>query len=44
MVFDDYGFSSCPGIRKAVDAFCHERGQAPIYLPTGQALYIKPQG
>jgi O-methyltransferase len=42
MVFDDYGFSSCPGIRKAVDTFFLKRSETPIYLPTGQAVYIKP--
>ena len=41
MVFDDYGFPSCPGARRAVDeAFAH-RPEVPICLPTGQALVVK---
>jgi len=38
IVFDDYGARSCPGCKKAVD----ERIEGGvIYLPTGQALFIK---
>jgi len=40
MLFDDYGFSSCPGVRKAVDEYFLHEQQKPIYLPTGQALII----
>ena len=40
MLFDDYGFASCPGVRKAVDEFFADKMQKPIYLPTGQALVI----
>ena len=41
LVFDDYGFPSCPGARRAVDeAFAH-RPEVPICLPTGQALVVK---
>ncbi len=40
MIFDDYGFSTCPGVRKAVDEFFADKRQKPIYLPTGQALVI----
>lgn len=35
MVFDDYGFKSCPGAKQAVD----ER-LAVVWLPTGQAVYF----
>ncbi len=40
MIFDDYGFATCPGVRKAVDEFFADKLQRPIYLPTGQALVI----
>ena len=40
MLFDDYGFPSCPGVRKAVDEYFSDKRQKPIYLPTGQALII----
>lgn len=38
MVFDDYGFPTCLGARRAVD----EYGLRTVYLGTGQALWIKP--
>lgn len=38
IVFDDYGFPSCPGVRQAVDEFCQHRDLQPLYLPSGQAL------
>jgi O-methyltransferase len=38
MVFDDYGFPSCPGAREAVDEFFRERQEKPLVLPTGQAI------
>ena len=41
MVFDDYGFPSCPGARKAVDEAFASRPEVPICLPTGQCLIIK---
>lgn len=41
MVFDDYGFPSCPGARLAVDEFAAEAGVVPLVLPTGQAVIIK---
>jgi O-methyltransferase len=41
IVFDDYGFPSCPGARQAVDEFATEAGVVPIVLPTGQAVIIK---
>ncbi len=37
MVFDDYGFPTCLGARRAVD----EYGIDTLYLGTGQALWIK---
>lgn len=41
ILFDDYGFPSCPGVRQAVDSFFRQRSEVPIYLPTGQALIIR---
>ena len=41
MVFDDYGFPSCPGARRAVDEAFFDRPEVPICLPTGQALVVK---
>jgi O-methyltransferase len=40
ILFDDYGFASCPGVRKAVDEFFTNKRHKPIYLPTGQSLII----
>jgi O-methyltransferase len=41
MVFDDYGFMSCPGARKAVDEFFSDKPESPVYLPSGQCIVIK---
>lgn len=41
MVFDDYGFPTCPGARKAVDEFFSGKPETPIVLGTGQALVIR---
>lgn len=38
MIFDDYGFPSCPGVRQAVDEYCRQYRLQVLYLPTGQAL------
>jgi len=40
MVFDDYGFLSCAGVRKAVDEFFSDKPSKPVYLPSGQAVFI----
>uniref|UniRef100_UPI003D815E33 TylF/MycF/NovP-related O-methyltransferase n=1 Tax=Trichloromonas sp. TaxID=3069249 RepID=UPI003D815E33 len=42
MVFDDYGFPTCPGARQAVDEYFSSQGAVPICLPTGQAIVFKP--
>jgi O-methyltransferase len=44
MIFDDYGFPSCPGARKAVDEFFSGKPETPIVLGTGQALAIRLTG
>ena len=41
MVFDDYGFPTCPGARKAVDEFFADKPETPIVLQTGQAIAIR---
>ena len=41
MVFDDYGFFSCPGAKQAVDEFFADQPEHVIYLPTGQCMIIK---
>lgn len=41
MLFDDYGFPTCPGAKKAVDEFFSDKKEQPIYLPTGQCLVVK---
>jgi O-methyltransferase len=41
MLFDDYGFWSCPGARQAVDEFFADKPEAPFALPTGQALVAR---
>ena len=38
MVFDEYGFLSCPGAKKAVDQFFQDKTETPIYLETGQTI------
>lgn len=43
MIIDDYGFPSCPGVRKAVDEYFNNCDQRPLYLPTGQALIYRCQ-
>lgn len=41
LVFDDYGFPTCPGARKAVDHYFSDKPEIPLILPTGQAIIIK---
>jgi len=41
LLFDDYGFVSCPGAREAVDAFFATRPEVPVYLLTGQCLVTR---
>jgi hypothetical protein len=40
IVFDDYGFRACLGLRKAVDDYFMQQGKKVISLPTSQAVYI----
>jgi O-methyltransferase len=41
MVFDDYGFQSCPGARKAVDSFFSDKPEQPLILSNAQAIVIR---
>jgi O-methyltransferase len=41
IVFDDYGYASCPGAKKAVDEFCKNLNKSILILPTGQAVLVK---
>ncbi|MEP6809690.1 MAG: TylF/MycF/NovP-related O-methyltransferase [Chthoniobacterales bacterium] len=41
IVFDDYGFPSCPGARRAVDGFFADKPEFPLALQTGQAVVHK---
>jgi len=38
VVFDDYGFPTCPGARQAVDTFFAQKPEVPLCLSTGQAI------
>lgn len=38
MLFDDYGFASCPGARMAVDEFFAGKPVTPMVLSTGQCF------
>jgi len=41
IIFDDYGFNTCPGARQAVDSFMKDKPEPVIQLPTGQAFVVK---
>ena len=42
IVLDDYGFPSCPGVRRAMDEFFADgHPEVPLCLPTGQGLVTK---
>ena len=41
IVFDDYGFASCPGAKRAVDAFVAEKPEEVLVLHSGQAVLVK---
>ena len=38
MLFDDYGFPSCPGARRAVDEYFDQKSVVPVVLSTGQCF------
>jgi O-methyltransferase len=41
ILFDDYGWHSCPGAREAVDEFAERMNLLPLILPSGQAVITK---
>jgi hypothetical protein len=41
LLFDDYGFLTCPGARRAIDEFAKNAGECLVRLPTGQAFLRK---
>ena len=41
IVFDDYGFPTCPGARAAVDEYFGATPYVPLVMPTGQAVVFK---
>jgi len=41
IVCDDYGFTTCPGARKALDEFMADKPESIIHLTTGQGVIIK---
>ncbi len=41
IVCDDYGFSSCPGAKKAFDDFFIDKPESIVQLSSGQAFIIK---
>jgi O-methyltransferase len=44
IVLDDYGFVSCPGVRRAVDEFFVDKPDLPLTLPSGQGLVVRTGG
>jgi O-methyltransferase len=41
MLFDDYGFITCPGVTHAIDDFFSDKPEPVIHSPTGQGFVIK---
>ncbi len=41
ILMDDYGFTTCPGAKRAADGFFTDKTEPIIMLTTGQALVIK---
>lgn len=41
MLFDDYGYPSCPGARAAVEEFFAGKHESPLAIATGQAFVIR---
>jgi O-methyltransferase len=43
IIFDDYGYPSCPGARQAVDSFFADKPEWPLVLPNAQAIIIRSE-
>lgn len=41
LIFDDYGFPCCSGVRRAVDEAFADLPEVPLCLPTGQCMVTK---
>jgi len=41
LLFDDYGYASCPGARAAVDEFFADKPEVPVAIATGQCSVQK---
>ena len=41
IIFDDYGFPTCPGARQAVDEFFFGKPEKPLAMPSGQCVVVK---
>lgn len=41
ILMDDYGFSTCPGAKRAADEFFADKSELILMLTTGQALVVK---
>jgi O-methyltransferase len=41
LIFDDYGFASTPGARRAVDEFFGDKPETPLALASGQCIVVK---
>jgi O-methyltransferase len=41
VVCDDYGFTTCPGAKRAFDEFVRDKPEPVIHLPTGQGMLVK---
>ena len=41
LLCDDYGFTSCPGAKKAMDDFFSDKPEEILHIPTGQGMIVK---
>lgn len=44
MLFDDYGYETCPGAKKAIDDYFSDKPDPLLHLPTGQGMVIRSNG
>lgn len=44
ILFDDYGYASCPGARLAIDEFFADKPETMMVMPTGQASIVRDFG
>lgn len=44
VIFDDYGYATCVGARKAINEYYASTNCVPLVLPTGQAIVFKSNG